>query len=430
MSTKKIIAMTMSAAMALTMTGMTAFADDAAEPVTIKVFSNLPDRTSGQGLVEQTIFDAYMAEHPNVTIEMEELSDEPYKTKFKAYAASDQMPDLVSVWGQPGFIDEVIDAGLLEELNPDDFKDYGFIDGSLDGFSKDGKLYGLPRNTDVQGVYYNGKMFEENDWSVPTTFEEFQELCGKIKDAGIIPVAMDGADKWPLCTFMYDLMVKEEGTGANKKVYDAIQNADFSDPMFAYGADTMKSLADAGVFETGYETTDYGTAQNLFLNSQAAMYVMGSWDMSIAANEDVPEDVRNNFHAFSMPRSKDATGDSELGAWNGGGYAVTANAAQKDAALDLLKYIYLPENWTKIAWENGVCMSAQDFSQYATGNETPLQKDFMDMVANATALSGTPINDMGTAAFKTVCEDSTQEVTLGTMSTDDYLKALTDACAE
>ena len=33
--------------------------------------------------------------------------------ELMAYAASDQMPDLVSVWGQPGFIDEVIDAGRV-----------------------------------------------------------------------------------------------------------------------------------------------------------------------------------------------------------------------------------------------------------------------------------------------------------------------------
>lgn len=80
---------------------------DNAKSVTIKVFSNLPDRNSGQGFVEQTLFDSYMKENPNVKIEVETLDDEAYKTKFKAYAAGSKMPDLVSVWGQPGFIDEI-----------------------------------------------------------------------------------------------------------------------------------------------------------------------------------------------------------------------------------------------------------------------------------------------------------------------------------
>ena len=129
------------------------------EAVTIKLFSNLPDRKNGQGLVEQMIIDEYMAENPNVTIEVEALDEEAYKTKFKAYAM-DGMPDVVSIWGQPAFLDEVLDAGVLAELNEADYADYGFIAGSLEGFKKDGKLYGLPRNTDIMLIYYNQKMLD------------------------------------------------------------------------------------------------------------------------------------------------------------------------------------------------------------------------------------------------------------------------------
>ena len=124
--------------------------------VTLKVFSNLPDRKTGQGLVEQTIIDEYMKENPNVEIKVEALDEESYKTKFKAYSM-DGMPDVVSIWGQPAFLDEVLDAGVLAELNESDYADYNFIPGSLEGFKKDGKLYGLPRNTDVAAFYYNQK---------------------------------------------------------------------------------------------------------------------------------------------------------------------------------------------------------------------------------------------------------------------------------
>ncbi len=36
----------------------------AGKDVVIKVFSNLPDRTSGQGLIEQMLFDQYMEKNP------------------------------------------------------------------------------------------------------------------------------------------------------------------------------------------------------------------------------------------------------------------------------------------------------------------------------------------------------------------------------
>lgn len=399
------------------------------EPITIKVFSNLPDRTSGQGLVEQTLFDAYMAENKNVTIEVETLDDEAYKTKFKAYAAGSQMPDLVSVWGQPGFIDEVIDAGILEPLNADDYKDYGFINGSLDGFSKDGKLFGLPRNTDILGFYYNQKMFADHGWTVPTTYDELLTLADTINGEGIIPVAMDGGDKWPLYIYITNLMMKIDGSGIMDKTRQAIANKDFSDPTFLKAADMLHQSAERGLFQKGFETTDYGTAQNLFTNGQSAMYFMGSWDMSMATNQDIPAEIRDNIRVFTMPVVADGKGvATDIAGWNGGGYSITSSGAQKEEARKLLNYMFKPEGWTKIAWENGVCMSAQDFAQFQTGKETELQKQFMEVVKTATNLSGTPLGDMGSTEFKTVTEDSVQDLAIGKITAEEFLSKLAEVC--
>ena len=88
--------------------------------------------------------------------------------------------------------------------------------------------------------------------------------------------------------------------------------------------------------------------------------------------------------------------------------------------------MFRPDGWTKIAWENGVCMSAQNFGDYATGTETEVQKQFMDLVAQATDLSGTTLGDLGSSEFKTICEDKTQELSTGNISGEDYWKALED----
>lgn len=392
--------------------------------MTIKVFSNNPDRTADQGLVEQTIFDAYMEEHPNVTIEVEALDDEAYKTKFKAYAAGSEMPDLVSVWGQPGFIDEVIDAGILAELNQDDYADYGFLNGSTDGFSKDGKLYGLPRNTDVMVVYYNAKMFEDNGWEIPTNYDEFLSLAATINEAGIIPVSIGGGDKWPLYIYMYDLMQKMDGEGLMQKTLDAIASGDYSDETFQKAADMFRETAEAGVFEPGFETTDDATAKNLFTNGQSAMYYIGSWNMSMATSMDISDEIRENIRCFNLPIVNEGVDPTVLTAWNGGGYSVTEKSANKEAAIDLLNYMFLPENWTRIAWENGVCMSAQDFSAFATGEETEVQKQLMDMVSSSAGVSGTSIGDLGSSEYKTVCEDTSQQLAIGTITTEEFWAGL------
>ncbi|MBP3487627.1 MAG: extracellular solute-binding protein [Roseburia sp.] len=404
-------------------------ADDSAsgEEVTIKLFSNLPDRKNGQGLVEQTLIDEYMLENPNVTIEVEALDEESYKTKFKAYAM-DGMPDVVSIWGQPSFLDEVLDAGVLAELNESDYADYSFVSGSLEGFKKDGKLYGLPRNTDIMVFYYNEKMFTDNGWEVPQTYDDLLALADEINAAGIVPVAMDGGDGWVLACYMQDLMVRLAQTPSDK-IANAIANGDFSDPLFTEASQLLADTAAAGVFQTGFDSQDYGTAQNLFTNGQAAMFYMGSWETSMALNEDIPEDVRNNIRVFVMPAVEGGSATAtDLAAWNGGGYGVSADSEVKDEAIKFLNFMYQPDKLSKYGWEFGVGLSAQDQTSYLTGDETELQLQVMDLLKNATNISGTPINDCGSSSFKTTIETEIQSLANGSETAEDFLAALGEAC--
>lgn len=403
-------------------------ADAAAEEVTLKVFSNLPDRKNGQGLVEQMIIDDYMKVNPNVKIEVEALDEEAYKTKFKAYSM-EGMPDVVSIWGQPSFLDEVLDAGVLAELNEADYADDSFIAGSLEGFKKDGKLYGLPRNTDVACIYYNQKIFADNGWEVPATYDEMLALAGQMKAADVVPMAMAGGDGWPMAIYLTDVLYKLTAQDYSAVVSNAISSGDFSDPSLVQATELLKQAADAGLFQNGYDSQDYGTAMNLFTNGQAAMFYMGSWETSMALNQDIPEEVRTNIRMFTMPvvdGGKAAATD--ISAWNGGGYAVSANSEVKEEAIRFLNYMYQPEKLSKYGWENGVGMSAQDQSAYMSGNETELQMQVVDAINNATSVSGTPVNDCGPSAFKTSIESEIQSVSNGSITIDEFLSKIAEAC--
>lgn len=398
------------------------------EEVTLRVFSNLPDRKNGQGLVEQTIIDEYMAENPNVTIEVEALDEEAYKTKFKAYSM-EGMPDVVSIWGQPAFLDEVVDAGVLAELNQDDYADYGFIEGSLNGFTYDGKLYGLPRNTDIAVFYYNQKMFDDNGWEIPETYDELLDLADTIRGAGITPLAMDGGDGWPMAVYLSDLLYKYAGSDYSQIISNAVATGDFSAPELQDVTQILKDTADSGLFQNGYDSQDYGTAMNLFTNGQAAMFYMGSWETSMATNEDIPEEIRTNIRVFTMPVVEGGKAQAtDIAAWNGGGYAVSSKSEVKEEAIKFLNYMYQPDKLSKYGWENGVGLSAQDQSAYMSGEETELQKQIVDILNASTSVSGTPINDCGPSAFKTSIESEIQNVSNGTTSVDDFLSAIGAAC--
>ncbi len=90
--------------------------------------------------------------------------------------------------------------------------------------------------------------------------------------------------------------------------------------------------------------------------------------------------------------------------------------------------MYQPDKLSKYGWENGVGLSAQDQTSYTTGKETELQKQIMSLLTDATSMSGTPINDCGPSAFKTVIESEIQNVSNGTTSIDDFLLTIGESC--
>ena len=76
------------------------------------------------------------------------------------------------------------------------------IDDFIDGFYNEGRVYGdglmytMPLSKSTEVLYYNKTFFEENDLTVPTTWEEMEETCQRILeiDSKCIPLGYDSED--------------------------------------------------------------------------------------------------------------------------------------------------------------------------------------------------------------------------------------------
>ncbi|MBM7572967.1 ABC transporter substrate-binding protein [Aquibacillus albus] len=398
---------------------------DGSEKVTLNFFTPNPDRETGMGGVEQQIIDSYMEENPHVTIEVEALQDEPYKDKIKIYSSTDQLPDILMTWGQSSFIAPLIDNGLLHELDSAEFEGMGFIEGSFDGFSKDGKLYGVPKNTDFLPLFINKRLFEENGLEPPKTEEELIAVSKQFRDLGINPVVTNGMDGWIL-PMWFDYALQRE-TGSFDLMDQALAgDASYTDPAVIDAAAKMKGMVDAGVFAEGFLTADYGTARNLFGQEKAAMYLMGAWEMGLATDENFPESFRENVGVINYPVT-DKSEPGDLLAYNGAGYSIAENSEHKEEAVKFLKYFYSSENWPKLVWESGAGMPAQKFD--LTGDESQLQKEMVDIFNSLTSASGTPILDESTPEFKETIMSLHQELFTGELTPEEFGEEL-DAAAQ
>lgn len=77
-------------------------------------------------------------------------------------------------------------SNIFYDLSAEDFTSR-YNQSALNDLSSDGKLYQLPVNSSVQGIFYNKSLFEEHGWEIPETIDEFYTLCDEISAQGIRP---------------------------------------------------------------------------------------------------------------------------------------------------------------------------------------------------------------------------------------------------
>ncbi len=84
--------------------------------------------------------------------------------------------------------------GLTAEQKADFVPGY-YAEGSMFG---DGLMYTLPMSKSTEVLYYNKTFFEENNLTVPTTWDEMEAVCAQIKaiDPNSIPLGYDSEANW------------------------------------------------------------------------------------------------------------------------------------------------------------------------------------------------------------------------------------------
>jgi raffinose/stachyose/melibiose transport system substrate-binding protein len=165
------------------------------------------------------------------------------------------------------------------------------------------------------------------------------------------------------------------------------------------GAKVLKDLIDAKLFQDSALTSDYGASQNLFAQEKAAMWYMGAWEAGMATNTTFPESFRNNLAVIKFPVLDGGKGkDTDLIAWNGGGYGISTASKHKAEAKKFFDYLMSPDQWAKIAWDTGAAVPAQKYEM--TGKETVVQKQLSEVLLGATSSPGASMIDYGDAQFK------------------------------
>ena len=226
--------------------------------------------------------------------------------------ASGQAPDII-VGGVA--LEPFVNKGELAEWSEDEIGDLVVPDG-FPGLI-DGKLYALPQGgaQSTPLVYYNKDAFEQAGITAPpTSWDEFLEVCEKLKAEGLTPIEIGGGgtDTWvaemvPAALIASDLMGEDPEWFLKRKAGEV----SFSDPEFVDVAQKVADLSSKGYFDQAGLSRTYADTEQAFRDQKAVMYPMGNWfaasadttplDFELGVFAMPSEDGRNLFPSVTGP---------------------------------------------------------------------------------------------------------------------------------
>lgn len=249
---------------------------------------------------------------------------------------------------QPNII-QIFDAGAATIINAKgatvpvadliaDFDSSDYIEGVRNFYAdSDGNMIGLPFNSSTPLLYYNKDVLEKAGIGAPpATWEEFEAMAPKIKEAGYQALAQSHSP-WIFSENFHSRHNLQLATGNNG--YDS------TDVKILYNNDEMKmhwskvkEWLDAGYY--GFYGRGWGDNQDAFVQQKAAMWLGSSGSFGGLAKS-----AEFEFGAAELPYWKSIT-DEPYGTFIGGAalFAMAGKPDEENAGVaDFMEFLTSPE---------------------------------------------------------------------------------------
>jgi len=201
--------------------------------------------------------------------------------------------------------------------------------------SYDGKFMVLPYANTVWGIWYSTKLFNENGWEVPKTWDEFLNLCETIKKSGkCAPFTYAGKHPFYIYETILTLAAKIGGVDVLKNIDNLEEGAWQAEPVLQ-SATAFAELGAKYLMQgtAGLDHVQTQTAQNKY---QVAMLPNGSW-LENEQKDSTPPDF--GYAVFPLPSfsENDALPYGTLHSRPGEEYFVSAKSKNPRAGMEYMR---------------------------------------------------------------------------------------------
>ncbi len=338
---KKILAVVLALAMTLGMVCMMTGCGggSSSDEATLTIWTHNDEDSWNESY--QSIVDAYMEEHPDVTINIESFPYDEYESKVQtALMSKEGGADIYELWGGWGV--DYAPSGALAQL-PEDMeadvreKCYPNTYGALEA---DGVLFGIPMEYNIEcgGLVVNNNLMKEAGVSVPTTWDELKAAAKKGTVTADGEVVVKGFDfvNWDGVMYLWTSMILSQG--GNYLNEDGTFNVTSDEAKKAWEELAKMVTDDKYTTLSGLDDgSDIEGYQELYAG-QAMMVPRGPWCLAEGANDfglEYGKDYSYEAMPFYGPEKKFAT---ETG-WSMG-VAAGLDEEKQQQAFDFLEYFF------------------------------------------------------------------------------------------
>lgn len=290
----------------------------------------------------------------------------------------------------------------------------------------DGIAYSVPFYGYWEGMFVNKAVCEAAGVEIPgadTTWEEFMDICQKIKDAGYTPIATSLA-KEP--HYWFEFAIYNHTSPTTHTTVPASIDDETAQAWIA-GLNDIKNLFEKGYLSENTNTAEASEVFQNFIDGKSAFYVDGSWKCGGIA--DSTDDI-DNFTVTYVPGANNRKATDIIGGLSSGWYISRKawdDEGKRAAAVSFISSMITDENVSAFA---GVAATA--LKNGATVDESTLnqvQIESLTMTGNATAVTAA-VQDLMTQDQRAPIFDHMPEIVTGEIAVEDAVQQVLDNMAE
>lgn len=332
---------------------------------------------------------SYIKESGNIVNDYSGSANEIFKEKIQMDFEVGGESDILFYFNG-SVADSFIKAGRVVSLDTirEEYPEYGnnIAESALVPSAVDGKAYCLPAYGYWEALFVNKKVCEAAGVEIPdeyTTWEEFEEICTKIRTAGYTPIAVSLAME-PHYWFEFAIY-----NHVSPETHSQIPSTQGEQSSLAWkaGLTDLKDMYSKGYFPTNTLFTSSDESFQRFLDGESAFLVDGSWRVGqITTNAENIED----FTVTYVPGKGERKNTDIIGGFSSGWYITTkawSDPDKRKAAVDFITHLTSEEAISDFASISVSATALKNGAKYNESGLNPLQKDAVKMLNGITSIS-------------------------------------------